>query len=1014
MLTGIDGRSQTLNLPLRPAGAPTGSQFTNIITPMALTERENWICAQVVSGNVPSFLRTLVPVTVSATINGTAHTGTFYAPPDYMAIGTDDDYFLEPMTPLLAQRLCDLLGCTLPTRKMVNQIWTNAAVKMTPQPIPPSGDMITVPVFSEHNSMVWTQRNTFINSFPLGALVSGDKKDVVISTMIYSNLHSGVPQPVVIYGWHYTSGVPIQPLYNGHEQTYADYSHGIRLVQNAMTLDGSPNPVTNVLTNPNLAALLSDEGPSEGTTANGVIQIPRYTIAAVAPVLITQPRSQTVIPGESPVFRTLAVGDAPLNYLWQFNGAAMAGGTNASLMLSNVQPANAGSYTVVVTNLSGSVTSRQAVLRLSTGLHPVLFADNFDADTSANWNLFSGQINGIPDYTVDWAFDYGAIPYTFNGVTGLIPPAPNSPDGSTHGVRFTVNNNDTNASIAAVNIYPKGQSFSNNFALKFDLWVNYPGAAGGSGAVGSTEFAIFGFNHLGTQVNWCAPSASSSDGIWFGVDGEGGTSEDYRSYVGNLTGTEIDLTSAGTSGLTASNNTATIYQTLFPAARFETAGAPGKNWVEVELRQTNNWVFWILNGTIIAQRTNTSAFASGTIMLGYMDPFSSIASSTNDAFILFDNVRVENLSAAALQPPAIATQPAAQQVTAGTNVSFTVVATGSNPLSYQWRLSGTNLAGATSSSLSLTNVQATDAGAYDVIVRNTAGVAASAAASLVVNPAPVQFVSAEMLANGAVQLMFSGTAGQDYLIEASTNLASWQPISVLTASNGPLPFIDPEATNFTWRFYRAHQGASQTLTDFEAFAPGTTVLFQKPSYSASTSSFLDAAPNFAYVTNVFPSGHAGARVLCASWSFKTGAINPWLRLTSNGATNLPNPTISTNQVLQFDCYADKALYVVIGFRETGTSAPIGSDGGTSGTIEWIGGITDNTTSPPKGHFVPAGQWTTLDFYLPYEPVRGFTGDGILETATGKGVLEHLALVPGGGTGVYNLWLDNFRVIDLAP
>jgi len=47
---------------------------------------------------------------------------------------------------------------------------------------------------------------------PLGELVGGDKKDVVISNIIY-----GYPAPgrVVIYGWHYLSGTPIQPLYNG-------------------------------------------------------------------------------------------------------------------------------------------------------------------------------------------------------------------------------------------------------------------------------------------------------------------------------------------------------------------------------------------------------------------------------------------------------------------------------------------------------------------------------------------------------------------------------------------------------------------------------------------------------------------------------------------------------------------------------------------------------------------------------------------------------------------------------
>src|SRR5204862_5673109 len=173
---------------------------------------------------------------------------------------------------------------------------------------------------------------------------------------------------------------------------------------------------------------------------------------------------------------------------------------------------------------------------------------------SANWNLFWGASNGIPDYTADWAYDYGAIPYTFTNATAMIPAAPNSPDGSTKGLRFTVNNNDTNAATAAVSAYPKLQSFSNNFALKFDLWINYPGSAGGS--IGSTEHAIFGINHLGTQVNWAAPSAASADGIRFGVDGEGGESKDYRAYLGNLSGTQIDLEATGGSGVAASNNIA--------------------------------------------------------------------------------------------------------------------------------------------------------------------------------------------------------------------------------------------------------------------------------------------------------------------------------------------------------------------------------------------------------------------------------------------------------------------------
>ena len=175
--------AQTLNLPPRPANAPTGSQFSNIILLMSQTDRENWVLNQVAIGNIPNWMRTLVPVTVNQTINGTPHTLTYYVAPDYLAIGSDQDYFLEPTTPILAQRIANLLNCTLPTRLMVNQIWTDATVKLTPYPIAPTNNNnATVPVFILQDTAVMAQRNAVTNAYPLGALVSGDKKDEIIST----------------------------------------------------------------------------------------------------------------------------------------------------------------------------------------------------------------------------------------------------------------------------------------------------------------------------------------------------------------------------------------------------------------------------------------------------------------------------------------------------------------------------------------------------------------------------------------------------------------------------------------------------------------------------------------------------------------------------------------------------------------------------------------------------------------------------------------------------------------
>jgi hypothetical protein len=71
--------------------------------------------------------------------------------------------------------------------------------------------------------------------------------------------------------------------------------------------------------------------------------------------------------------------------------------------------------------------------------------------------------------------------------------------------------------------------------------------------------------------------------------------------------------------------------------------------------------------------------------------------------------------------PTITTQPTNQTVPLGSNATFTVTAAGTAPLSYQWVFASTNITGATNSSLALTNVQAGMAGAYQVVVTNSAG-----------------------------------------------------------------------------------------------------------------------------------------------------------------------------------------------------------------------------------------------------------------------------------------------------
>jgi hypothetical protein len=246
--------AQTLALPPRPGGAPGGAAIAAAVADLDLEARERVVYAEVSSGNVPSWLRTMTPVIMQRMVEGRRLAVTFWAAPDYLAVGSDDDWFLMPLAPQTAQRIADLTHTSLPTPPMVDAIWHQAVARPGPDSIAPSAAMITVPVFAEHMATVLRRRKG--SPAPLGALVAGHKKDVVLTRLLDS-----LPNRVAIYGWHLPSGVPVQPLWVGHTRDHVDYSHGIRLVSRWVEVGRTGHDITDLLRDPLLSAALSDEGP---------------------------------------------------------------------------------------------------------------------------------------------------------------------------------------------------------------------------------------------------------------------------------------------------------------------------------------------------------------------------------------------------------------------------------------------------------------------------------------------------------------------------------------------------------------------------------------------------------------------------------------------------------------------------------------------------------------------------------------------------------------------------------
>jgi hypothetical protein len=253
----IDANS---HLPPRPSGAMSGKRFIDSVKELSLDDREAAILREISRGNFPAFLRGFKSVPVRGTTKRGGReqeiAGTIAVMPDYLAVGSDEDFVRMPMTPQTAQRIADSFDCVLPTRKMVDAIDAYAELHLAPHPL--TREREAVETFLEHHQIIERQRA----GKALGLLVAGIKKDIVLSPRIFER-----PQRLAIYGWRQLDGQPIQPLTIVHWNRYVDYSHGVRLVRATIQLDGKKVKVPDLLADPDRCDLVCDEGP---------MQPPRY------------------------------------------------------------------------------------------------------------------------------------------------------------------------------------------------------------------------------------------------------------------------------------------------------------------------------------------------------------------------------------------------------------------------------------------------------------------------------------------------------------------------------------------------------------------------------------------------------------------------------------------------------------------------------------------------------------------------------------------------------------------
>jgi len=270
-----------LRLPARPADAIGGSEFARRTSGLSAADRDRAVVAELERGNIPSFLGHLTPVKLAThSPDGPTVGATIWVTPDYLAIGSDDDFLYVPLTYYSATIIADRFGSVLPTARMVDAIYEQAAHHLTPAPLPAGPLMCSNLYLEKHQQRIDEQRS----GLPLGELISGHKKDLVLTNRLRQ-----VTGRVAIYGWHRAPGAPIQPLSTVHGAQYVDYSHGVRLVSTTVVVDGRPRSIYDALQDSHVAPVLSREGVTRDPWGLMHPRVSGPGPAPAAPVLVARP-----------------------------------------------------------------------------------------------------------------------------------------------------------------------------------------------------------------------------------------------------------------------------------------------------------------------------------------------------------------------------------------------------------------------------------------------------------------------------------------------------------------------------------------------------------------------------------------------------------------------------------------------------------------------------------------------------------------------------------------------------
>jgi len=415
--------------------------------------------------------------------------------------------------------------------------------------------------------------------------------------------------------------------------------------------------------------------------------------------ITTQPLAQTACPGGTVNFTVAATGGGTLTYQWRKAGANITGATGTTLTLTNVTAADAASYDVVVTGSCGSITSSAAALTVNAS--PIISTQPAAQTVCAGAPLnLSVTATGAGTLTYQWRKGgvniNGATSSSYQVTTAAVADA-----GSYDVVITSACGNITSNSVT-VTVNPKPVA-DYTFTAAQCPGTSYTYTSTSTVSAGSISGYDWSFGNTNTSNVNPATNSYATAGSY-----------PVRLIVTTAAGCKDTVTK----NIVVNNTTAITTQTIA-----QTSCIGGNATFAVSAAGTTLTYQWRKGGANIAGAT------SNTLNLTNL----TAADAANYDVVVTGACGAVTSSAVALTLNAattITTQPVSVTACQG-NVTFSVAATGTGTLTYQWRFNGTAIPTATTSSISVPVVTAS-AGNYDVIVTGTCGPVTSSAATLTV------------------------------------------------------------------------------------------------------------------------------------------------------------------------------------------------------------------------------------------------------------------------------------------